>query len=315
MPALSEHKPGVYTERSSSLTAGWTSLRIQAFQSQGEIEPFETPASSDQLVVVATKGQGKVECFSDGFWRGAIYYPGTGGMTPSGQTSRLRWQPRGSEALETLHLYIPPHFFAGVQDEYRRVGAPFREQPLNALSFFDPIISRIALSLEEAAKNGAQDLYAQSAAQFLVTHLLSLQSGWPPASEDRRHPGTLGDRRLTYVLEYINVHYKEALSLDKLAEEAGVSRFHFVRLFKERIGVSPHRYLVGIRMDVAACLLGDTDLNILEVAFACGYQSAAHFTAAFQKHFAQTPTSYRQSVQNSVYGIINTECAKRHSCN
>lgn len=277
------------------------------------MEPFETPASSDQTVVVTTKGQGKVECSLNGFWRGAIYHPGTGGMTPSGQTSRMRWQPHGSEEpLETLHLYVPTYFFAAAQDEYRRVGSPFREQPLNALSFFDPVILRIALSLEGAAKTGAPDLYAQSAAQFLATHLLSLQSGWPAPLEDKRRPGTLGDRRLAHVLEYMDVHYKEALSLDKLAEESGVSRFHFARLFKESLGVSPHRRLIQIRMDAAASLLGDTDLNIVEVALACGYQSAAHFTAAFQKHFTQTPTSYRQSIQSSVNGIINAEYAETH---
>lgn len=278
-----------------SQEAGWTSLQLQAFESHGIMDAFDTTASPDQLVVVTTQGQGDVECFSDGFWQRASYYPGTGGMTPSGQTSRMRWYPRGPEALETLHLSIPTNFFAGAADEYRRLGSRAQEQPLNALSFFDPIVSQVARSLESAARAGAPDLYAQSAAQFLATHLLSLQSGWASIAQDTRRPGKLAARRLTHVLDYINVHYKEAISLDQLAKEAGVSRFHFARLFKEAFGVSPHQHLVQVRMDVAAFLLSTTESSVLEVALACGFQSAAHFTAAFQKHFSQTPSSYRES--------------------
>lgn len=266
---------------------------MQAFGSNGAVEAFDTQASQDQVVVVGTRGQGYVESFSNGFWRGTTYRPGTGGMTPSGETNRLRWRPQGPEPLETLHLYIPPSVFAGAVDEYRRAGTPFWEHPLNALSFYDPVITQIVLSVADAVKAGAPDLYAQSAAQFLAVHLLSQQSGWRSSSLDRRSPGTLGSRRLANILGYIDAHYKEPLSLDRLAEEAGVSRFHFVRLFKERVGITPHRYLIKIRMDAAASLLTGTNLSVLDIALECGYQSQAHFSTAFQSHFFHSPSSYR----------------------
>lgn len=286
--------PGYYKERFlTELPPEWTSLRVQAFEGVGPVEAFDTQASQDQVVVVGTKGQGCVESFSNGFWKRTTYWPGTGGMTPSGETSRLRWRPQGPEPLETLHLYIQPSVFMCAGDEYRRAGTPFREQPLNALSFCDPVVTQIALSVADAVKVGAPDLYAQSAAQFLAVHLLSQQSGWRSSSLDRRSPGTLGSRRLANILEYIDVHYKEPLSLERLAEEAGVSRFHFVRLFKERVGVTPHRYLIKIRMDAAASLLTGTNLSILDIALECGYQSQAHFSTAFQRHFSHSPSSYR----------------------
>lgn len=276
----------------------WTCLQVQAFESRGDVEAFDTPASPDQLIVVATKGRGEVECFAGGLWRKAAYYPGTGGMSPSGETSRMRWRPQGAEVLETLHLSVPDHFFAGAQDEYRRIGSLSRTQPLNALSFYDPVVLRIALSLADAARTGMPELYAQSAAHFLAVHLLSMQSGWPGLSQDKRRPGTLEGRRLARVLEYMNVHYKDSLSLNRLAEEAGVSRFHFARLFKEQIGIPPHRFLIKIRMDAAAAMLRDTDMIVVEIAIRCGYQSAAHFSAAFQEHFAQSPSAYRRNAQS-----------------
>ncbi len=271
-------------------------LRVQEFEGQGNTEAFEAPASSDQLVVVIPKGQGEVESFSDGFWRNATYQPGSVGMTPSGQTSRLRVRPHGPEALHTLHLHIPTHFFESAAEEYRRAGAPSRKQPLNALAFWDPVVSRVALSLKNAVETGAPDFYAEAAAQFLAAHLLSKQSGWQASFPDTRSAGRLLDRRLASVLEYMKVHYAEPLSLDQLAAEAGVSRFHFISLFKENVGITPHRYLVQLRMTAAAALLNSRELSILEVALACGYQSAAHFTSAFVQHYSQTPSQYRKGL-------------------
>ena len=94
----------------------------------------------------------------------------------------------------------------------------------------------------------------------------------------------------------MKVHYAEPLSLDQLAAEAGVSRFHFISLFKENVGITPHRYLVQLRMTAAAALLNSRELSILEVALACGYQSAAHFTSAFVQHYSQTPSQYRKGL-------------------
>ncbi len=280
-----------------SLTAGWTSLLVQRFESPGSAESFETQASPDQLVVVVTGGCREVGSFSGGRWRKAVYHPGCVGMTAGGHVNRLRWRSLSPAPVESLHLYIPQHFFRGAQDEYRRVGTPAREQPLDALVFTDPVVSRVALSLADAMGTGAPDLYAQSAAQFLATHLLSMQSGWPDPAQDGRRPGTLTDLRLARVLEYMNAHYTEPISLEQLAREACISRFHFGRLFKDKVGVTPHHYLIRVRMDAAGALLDETDLSVLEIALACGYQSAAHFTAAFRKRFLQTPSVYRRNLR------------------
>ena len=86
-------------------------LRVQEFEGQGNTEAFEAPASSDQLVVVIPKGQGEVESFSDGFWRNATYQPGSVGMTPSGQTSRLRVRPPWPGSASHTALAHPDALF------------------------------------------------------------------------------------------------------------------------------------------------------------------------------------------------------------
>jgi len=280
---------------SCSLTAGWTSLLVRTFESPPSVEPFETAASPDQLVVLVTRGQCQIESFSNGAWRAAAYRPGVGGLTAGGRTSRLRWRSRGHEAIETVHIFIPRQTIAATIDEYRRAGLSYRADPLDALLFDDPAIARLGLSLVDAIAIGAPDLYAQSAAQYLATHLLSMQHRWPSRHGDERRPGPLSDHRLRHVLDYMNATYMEPLSLDDLAREAGVSRFHFARLFRARVGVTLHRHVVHLRMDAAASMLTGTDMSVQDIALACGYYTARHFAAAFRRHFSKAPREYRLS--------------------
>ena len=281
----------------SSLSAGWTSLLVQKFESLSTVEPFETLTTPDQLVVVRTKGHCTLGSFSNGNWRWGEFRPGFVGMTAGGCANRLCWRSQIPATQESIHIHIPQHFLAGAEEEFRRAGVSTRKEPLDTLSSYDPTISRMAHSLMDAVKAGAPNLYAEAAAQFLATHLLSRQTGSAAPAQEKRQAGTLSTRRLAHVLEYMNTNLADALSLNQLANEAGVTRFHFGRLFKAKVGVTPHRHLVNIRMEAAASLLAKTQLSVLEIALACGYQSGAHFTAAFQKHFTQTPSSYRLGVQ------------------
>ena len=83
--------------------------------------------------------------------------------------------------------------------------------------------------------------------------------------------------------------------LEQLAREAGISRFHFVRLFHRRLRITPHQYLVRLRLDHAKRLLETTDLAIGAVASACGYTHAGRFAAAFHAAFAVRPSRFRRA--------------------
>ena len=276
---------------SCSLTAGWTAVLVRTFDNPATVEPFEMSASPDHLIVLLTRGRCRVQSFSNGAWRAAESHPGTAGMTSGGKTSRLQWQ--SPAAFETVYIHIPQQTVAATIDEYRRAGSPYHTASPDALAFDDPAITRVCLSLREAIEIGAPNLYAQSATQFLATHLLSLQTRWPAAHLDDRRPGTIADRRVRRVIEYMEAKYREPLSLDELAGEAGVSRFHFVQLFRKQVGITPHRYVVHLRMHAAATMLTETDMGVLDIALACGYQSLGHFAAAFRRHFSTSPSDYR----------------------
>ena len=280
-------------KRSCSTAAGWTSLLLQGYEGPHIAEPFETSPSPDQLIVLITRGELEIESFSNGSWRKASYPSGFGVMPAAGRTSRLRWQSKYSVPHQDLHLHIPQFFFSAAADEYRRAGVPFRFNQPDALFFSDPLVFHAMISLKEAVEFGAANLYAESVAQFLAKHLLSLHSRWSEPASGARNPGAISDRRLARVLEFMEHHYAENLSLVELSREAGISRFHFVNLFKKACGATPHQYLVRLRMNAAALLLEDVNLSVKEIAAKSGYAEPAHFTKTFQKYFSQTPSSYR----------------------
>jgi len=155
------------------------------------------------------------------------------------------------------------------------------------------LIYQTALSLNEAIREGAANLYVDSAAQFLTFHLLSKTYKRFEIVSSTRNPGIASDKRLHRASEFMIQHYAENLTIDQLAMESGISQFHFIRLFKKQFGITPYQYLINLRLNAAAANLKNTDLSIKEVAAKCGFVNTGRFSVIFQKHFGLTPTKYR----------------------
>ncbi len=97
------------------------------------------------------------------------------------------------------------------------------------------------------------------------------------------------------VVAYIHRHLHDPLSLARLANEAGYSPFHFTRIFKERIGLSPQYYISSLRLQRAKDLLLRTNLHIRDIALEVGQQSLGTFTTRFTGRVGMTPSEFRQS--------------------
>lgn len=100
--------------------------------------------------------------------------------------------------------------------------------------------------------------------------------------------------RFSMLCNYINAHCTEDLSLDELANEAGFSKYHFARLFKEITGTTCHNYLLGRRLLFAKPLLADFSLPITEVAMRSGFNSLATFNRIFKFQIGCTPSEFRK---------------------
>lgn len=115
--------------------------------------------------------------------------------------------------------------------------------------------------------------------------MLSLSAASPTRAELRA--------RLRQARALMDACYDQPLRLDRIAQQAHFSRFHFVRLFHRAFGLTPYQYLTRKRMEKAKTLLADGRLTVTEVCLAVGFQSLGSFSALFTRLVGQPPQRYR----------------------
>lgn len=122
-------------------------------------------------------------------------------------------------------------------------------------------------------------------------------SGVVSAQQNRgvAHPGQLTVRARDRVRSYIEHRLSDDISLDDLAKQTGLSRFHFIRAFRATFGLSPYKYLVSCRIDRAKQLLLQTALPINEISSALGFSNQQRFASAFKNAVGITPTTFRRN--------------------
>ena len=99
--------------------------------------------------------------------------------------------------------------------------------------------------------------------------------------------------RLKIMLEYIENHFSEKLSIKEIASSANISRSEADRCFQKYYQLSPMRYIIRRRIEYAKLLLRSTSLSVKEIGFQCGFQDTSYFVKTFRKHMLITPSEYK----------------------
>ncbi len=101
--------------------------------------------------------------------------------------------------------------------------------------------------------------------------------------------------RLAPVFAYIDEHYRDKLTVDKLADHAGLSRFHFSRLFKQVTDKSLIEFINLVRINKSEILLRNTSMNISEIALATGFSDIYYFSRTFKQMKNISPSEWRRA--------------------
>lgn len=104
-------------------------------------------------------------------------------------------------------------------------------------------------------------------------------------------------RRLSHALDHLHAHAADTVDLDALAASACLSKYHFLRLFKQAYGLSPYQYWQGLRLEKARHLLRYTSLPVEDIAFTLGFETSNSLSRLFHQRLKMYPTQYRQSVK------------------
>ncbi|WP_376708596.1 helix-turn-helix transcriptional regulator [Bradyrhizobium australafricanum] len=211
-------------------------------------------------------------------------------IIPAGSSSR--WDIH--QSVHVVQLYLPHATLARVAGE-ADTAAP--GDLLERTGHPDPITSRLLLSAADALDGSAalDALFRQQLTDLLATRLLSAHAGVPATVQVT--VGGLAPTALRRAIERLRSDSDADVSLAALAADAGLSRFHFCRAFKESTGLSPHAWLRQHRLEQAMNMLRDTDASVVSIAAALGYSSQTAFAAAFRKLTGETPSDWRRRLR------------------
>ena len=166
------------------------------------------------------------------------------------------------------------------------------------LFFFDQAIWDTVLKLKaEVGNSDPWSLqYAEALSLVLMHELIRLERTASTAASPLR--GGLPVWQQKRVVEFIEEHLAEDVSLAALAGLVDLSLYHFARAFKQSFGAPPHRYHMARRMDHARGLLQKPALSVTEIGMQTGFRETSSFTRAFRKFTGLTPTEYRRHRQD-----------------
>lgn len=248
------------------------------------IEEAEISGDPNYASVVLHRGGGRV-------WRNnerQCAERGSVGMQPF---EGSRWRFEGPVGF--VHVYVPFLLLARVCE-----------------SIFDRDLMHTELSIPMGTRDarlcGAMTSIETGLLEFEPTNLIL--DSWALILSDillrrfSRHAngparatfGKMPPPKIARVVDYIEANIDQDLDLAALAGVASMSVYHFARRFKDTLGVSPHAYVVSRRVRRAESLLRRRNLEIVQVAAACGFSSQAHLTTTFLNSLGTTPGRYRR---------------------
>ncbi|NER78551.1 MAG: helix-turn-helix transcriptional regulator [Leptolyngbya sp. SIO1D8] len=279
------------TPMASSQTLGWQSLLVEEFQ--------QPPGGTD--ILSAWEGHSIALCLAPRPHRihqvvgdlryTGLYTKGDISITPANIPASYRTE--GDDHY--FHVQIPAQFLQAVAQSAADLD-PDRLELANEFRIRDPQLEQILLLLRAELHKGdgwAGQLYVESLANVLAIKLLREYSAAKPRVA--LYEGGLGDRKILQISDYIHAHLDQSIKLADLANVAGMSQFHFSRMFKQSMGISPHQYLLKQRVEQAKGLLKQSKLAIAEIALQCGFNSQSHLSKHFREATGMTPSSYRKS--------------------
>lgn len=186
---------------------------------------------------------------------------------------------------ECLSVHLPPELLdalGGGPELFRAGGVP----PLAE--------TMVAGELAQSAAEGRSDVGLDEAALRLAARFVEVASGRP-----RRPPAlpARDRRRAVEAALWLDAHAHEEVDLERSAAAAGLSPFHFLRLFSAALGVTPHQYLVRSRLRRAARLLADGDLPVTEIAWEVGFGDLSNFVRTFGRAAGVSPRGFRRAAR------------------
>jgi AraC family transcriptional regulator len=271
---------------------GWSQLHLEIFQQP----KFEIAEHQHTMHVIAYSplstrfpASSTGERWLDGKVCHETRYPGEIAIVPAGMTHRCNW----NTSVEFMVLAIEPALLQQMGQDL--VANDRIEHTSRFMNQTDLLIQGIFSTLREEVEVGklGGDLLIDSLKTTLAIHLLRNYCAVQP--KPLCYDDGLSPSRLRQVKDYVNEHLNQDLKLIELSEITHLSPYYFLRLFKQRMGITPHQYILQQRIEKAKHLLQHSKLSIAEIAARTGFSDQSHLTRCFRRKFGVTPKQLLRS--------------------
>lgn len=148
--------------------------------------------------------------------------------------------------------------------------------------------------LAQVVARGGHDAGLDEVALLFAARFVELAGD---AGPDRAAPSARDRRRAVEAALWLDAHAAEAIDLERTAAVAGLSPYHFLRVFGAVVGVTPHQYLVRSRLRRAARAFADSDRAITDVAYDCGFGDLSNFVRSFHRAAGVSPRAFRRAAR------------------
>jgi AraC family transcriptional regulator len=274
----------------SSQQMDWNGILVQKYQSFPTATEVEIPALPNHWLNLPLGQPVRLLQKRDDRLHDSIVQKGDSIFVPAGQPSY--WHCGESVTYKSmLHIYLKPELIAQVANTSDLNGD--RINFANCFSKPDLQLHQVAmLLLAELKSNGIMGrLYVESLTNVLIVHLLRHYSAVTQTITSQNR--SLTRVQLQQAIDYIHTNLDRDLSLVELASVVNISPTYFASVFKRAMGISPHQYVIGQRVERAKLMLSKTDLAIADIALQVGFSSQSHLTQQFKRFTGMTPKQVR----------------------
>ena len=140
--------------------------------------------------------------------------------------------------------------------------------------------------------------YSDSKLKALLTYLIIFIIEHELFHDINGSQGKKINKNINDVMRYIDSNYMTDINVDNICKLFSFSSSHFSRLFKQNTGEAFSRYLSKVRLEHAIVLLSNTDKQIDQIAYECGFKSTSYFSYSFKKEFLVSPLKYRMQMKS-----------------
>ena len=205
------------------------------------------------------------------------------------------------EGMELLNLHISPYYLYtnfqnALNSNYIKILAanfPLKSNKLNDTLSPEQLdeVKRLILSIRREMENKKSD-YVTFICNYISAILILISRSYKNAKFSQKEKQSY--QKLIQGIKYIDSHFKDNITLEKIAQKVGYSKCYFSSIFKQCMGMSLWDYICIKRIEEALTQIKTTDKNIADIALDCGFNTAVNFNKLFKKYTNVTPNFFRK---------------------